>query len=411
MKNLRRNEMDKKGILKDLIIIELASVLAGPHVGAFFTELGARVIKIENIFTDGDVTRKWKLPTESADEDISSYFSCVNWGKESIGLNLKTEEGLQIIYNLVKKADIIIVNYKPGDAEKLKVDYKTFKDLNPKIIYGHITGYGLDVPRAGFDAIIQSESGFTNINGEPKGPPIKLPVALMDILTAHQLKEAILLALLKLEKTGEGSLVSASLIQSGIASLANQGTNWLVGNSIPKRTGSDHPNIVPYGTIFKTWDDDEIVIAIGSDEQFSKLMKILGKPEIADDERFKTNHDRVKNRDRLNSILEIIIKDWKKNNLMKALCAETIPAGTVNNIKEVFELKQAKEMILTGNVNEEEEEIKGCRTNAFKFDDEDRFENISPPPHYGEHTKKILSEFLGLDEEKIKLLYEKDVIG
>lgn len=402
--------MDKKGILKDLIIIELASVLAGPHVGAFFSELGARVIKIENTFTDGDVTRKWKLPTEQGNEDISSYFSCVNWGKESIGLNLKTEEGLEIIYNLVKKADIIIANYKPGDAESLKVDYKTFKVLNPKIIYGHITGYGLDVPRAGFDAVIQSESGFTNMNGEPKGPPIKLPVAFMDILTAHQLKEAILLALLKLEKTGEGSLVSASLIQSGIASLANQGTNWLVGNSIPKRTGSDHPNIVPYGTIFKTWDNDEIVIAIGSDEQFSKLMKILGKPWIADDEKFKTNHERVKNRNMLNSILEKIIKDWKKDDLMKLLCSKSIPGGTVNNIKEVFELKQAEEMILTGKVNEDKE-IKGCRTNAFKFDDEDRLENISPPPHFGEHTKKILSEFLKLDEEKIKVLYEKNIIG
>src|SRR5690606_25461480 len=204
-----------------------ANVLAGPSVGQFFAELGARVIKIENAATNGDVTRSWKLSSEDPLSDTPAYFCAANWGKSSLPLNLNQVTDLQQLYELVKQADVVIASYKPGDAEKLQVDYNTLKELNPKLIYGHITGYGPADSRAGYDAVIQAESGFMYLNGEKDGPPVKMPVALMDILAAHQLKEGILVAMLKRTKTGLGQLVQVSLIQSAVSALANQATNYL----------------------------------------------------------------------------------------------------------------------------------------------------------------------------------------
>ncbi|HKZ37881.1 MAG TPA: CoA transferase, partial [Chryseolinea sp.] len=204
----------------DLKVLELASVLAGPSVGQFFAELGAEVIKVENIITAGDVTRTWRVTGEQTD-DRSSYFCSVNWGKKSIAVNLNTPEGKKIIYALVKKSDIVIASFKPGDAAKLEVDYETLSALNPSLIYGQITGYGSGKPRVGYDAVIQAEAGFMFMNGEPGGPSLKMPVALMDILAAHHLKEGILLALLNKQRSGRGELVEVSLIQAAISSLAN----------------------------------------------------------------------------------------------------------------------------------------------------------------------------------------------
>jgi crotonobetainyl-CoA:carnitine CoA-transferase CaiB-like acyl-CoA transferase len=293
--------------LKDIRVLELANVLAGPSVGVALAELGATVIKVENLLTCGDVTRTWKLQTEDKDTDISGYFSCVNWGKKSISIDISTEEGLNIIYSLTRICDIILVSYKPGDAEKLKVDYNTLCKWNNRIIYAQVTGYGLNNPRAGYDAIIQAESGFTLINGEQDGQPEKMPVALMDILAGHQLKEAVLLALFTRERSGKGSYVETSLIKSGVAALANQAANWLVGGTIPGRMGSDHPNIVPYGTIYYTSDRKPVVLAIGNDKQFADLCTILGNPGIATDEKFSKNFYRVNNRVELNKILYMTV--------------------------------------------------------------------------------------------------------
>lgn len=402
--------MRKEQILSNITVLELASVLAGPNVGAFFAEMGARVIKVENLKTGGDVTRKWKLPTEDKDADISGYFSCANWGKESISVNVKKPEGLKIVYDLVKHSDIVLLNYKPGDAEKLKLDYPQLRKLKPNIIYAHLTGYGLDMPWAGYDAIIQAETGFTYMNGEPDSKPTKMPVALMDILAAHHLKEAILMALLKREKTGEGSFVTSSLFEAGIASLANQATNWLVGDKIPRRMGSDHPNIVPYGTVFKTADDKEVVLAIGSDRQFQILTDILGKPELADDERFKSNFERVQNRGALKAILANLISKKDRETLLKELRRRKVPSGAVNTMKEVFSHPIGRKMTLkstTGDGNP----IKGHSTVAIHFRDNENPEKIvSPPPHYGEHTIEILRDLLNFEDKKIETLISEEVI-
>lgn len=395
-------------MLNNLFVLELANVLAGPGVGATFAELGARVVKVENLRTGGDVTRTWKLPDEEQDNDVSAYFSCANWGKQSVALDLLTPEGLDIVQALAAKADIVIASYKPGDAEKLKVDYSTLSRRNPKLIYAHLTGYGTDNDRAGYDAIIQAETGFTFMNGEAGCKPVKMPVALMDILAAHHMKEAILLALLSRERTGQGTYIDVSLFRSGISSLANQATNWLVGGCIPKAMGSDHPNIVPYGTIFYTSDKKPLVLAVGSDKQFADLCKELGKPEIALDPRFATNLQRVKNREVLNKMLSELIAGVERNQLLEALNKLKVPAGGVFDMKEVFELPESQDMLMKS-VVEGKPTLKGVRSIAFRMK-ELNFEAPSAPPHYGEHTSAVLEQLLGYNSERIEMLKQNNVI-
>ncbi|MDW8288239.1 MAG: CaiB/BaiF CoA-transferase family protein, partial [Flammeovirgaceae bacterium] len=271
----------------NLKVIELATVLAGPAVGQFFAELGASVLKIENPKTKGDVTRGWKLPTEDDKSSLSVYFISTNWGKQTMCLDISSSEGRTRLYELVRTADVVIANYKAGDAEKLGVDYASLQAYNPKLIYGHITGYGLESKKVGYDALIQAEAGFMYMNGHPDGEPTKMPVALIDLLAAHQLKEGLLVALLMREQSGRGAYVHVSLYDAAIASLANQASNWLNAQHLPERMGNEHPNIVPYGTLFKTNDGSQIILAVGSDKQFAQLCELLNLSNLAS--RFPTN--------------------------------------------------------------------------------------------------------------------------
>lgn len=400
----------KTGYFSDLLILEIGSVLACPSAGVFFAELGARVIKIENPTTRGDVTRAWKLPGEDPLSDISGYFSSVNWGKESLALDLGAPRGREILRQLVPLADIVLVNFKHGDAEKLGADYDSLKKHNPRLIYGHITGYGKQSPRAGYDAIIQGESGFTFMNGEPNGPPTKLPVALIDILAAHQLKEGLLLALLKRDRTNLGDYVHVSLMQAGIASLANQAANWQVGGQIPGRMGSDHPNIVPYGTIFTTADGKEIVLAVGSDKQFNKLCSILERPDLAENALYSTNQARVLNRETLKPILRELIHQRLRAPFLKELEENNIPAGAVNDMQDVFKTAQAKAMIMQGEMDTGTPFF-GLHSTVFSFQEQSVLhDKMGVPPHYGEHTRSILSSMLNMSADDMDSLEKEGVI-
>jgi crotonobetainyl-CoA:carnitine CoA-transferase CaiB-like acyl-CoA transferase len=235
---VHRSETTAKApILNGLTVLELSSVLAGPSVSQFLSELGASVVKIENKQTRGDVTRTWKLKTETNggnnNDDRTAYFHCCNSGKQSIAVDVTKMAGLDIVHRLVERSDIVVASYKPGDAEKLQLDYNTLRELNPSLIYACISGYGQDDSRAGYDAVIQAEAGFQYMNGSPGSLPCKMPVALMDVLAAHHLKEGILTSLLHRERTGEGSFVQVSLIKAAVSSLANQATGYLIANSIP----------------------------------------------------------------------------------------------------------------------------------------------------------------------------------
>jgi crotonobetainyl-CoA:carnitine CoA-transferase CaiB-like acyl-CoA transferase len=372
-------------MLKELKVLELASVLAGPSVGQFFAELGAEVIKVENSNTGGDVTRTWKSSEEITD-DRSAYFCSVNWGKKSIAVNLSTTEGKRIVHKLVAKSDIVIASYKPGDAEKLGVSYSQLKTINQQLIYGLITGYGSDNDRVGYDAIIQAESGFIDLNGEKNGEPLKMPVALIDILAAHHLKEGLLLALLARERTGKGSCVEVSLLQAAISSLANQATNWLVANKLPVRQGSSHPNIAPYGESFITRDGKRILLAVGSDRQFFDLLKIVGLASMDRLAMFMTNSLRVKHRELLTEILAEAIRNYDAAILIAEVNEKKIPAGIIQNIKEVFEMREAKMLLMKST------ELRGVRNYVGMHSDQISFTNtLTPPPHFGEHTNEIIN--------------------
>lgn len=387
--------------LQGVRVLELANVLAGPSVGMFLAELGAEVVKLENLETGGDVTRSWKLASESADTQISAYFSCANWGKKSIAIDITIADGLKLLYQLVEKTDIVLASYKPGDAEKLKTDFQTLSQYNPQLIYAQLTGYGRHNSRTGYDAIIQAESGFTYMNGEKDGKPVKMPVALMDLLAAHQLKEAILLALLHKWKTGKGQHIEVSLIQSAVSSLANQATNWLVGKTIPRRIGSDHPNIAPYGTIFTTADDKDIVIAVGTDRQFAALTEVLEFKELATDKRFSKNIARVAHRELLNGILRAAVAKKNRADLLAAFEKAQVPAGGVLNMQEVFEQSEVQEMLLSNKLDSLSS-IDGVRTVAFRSSAYNCTESLEAPPNFATHTKDILQDWLNLSEVQIE---------
>ena len=201
-----------KSIFKNIQVIELSTVLAGPAVGMFFAELGARVTKIENKLTGGDITRQWKLPTESKSEKVSAYFASVNYGKKSLFLDFNNEKDKQKLYKLIAEADIVISNYKKGDAEKLGMSYKDIKKIKRDIIYGHISGYGINSKRVAYDIVLQAETGFMSMNGDERSGPLKMPVAVIDMMAAHQMKEAILIAIINRLKTGKGAYIKVSVI-------------------------------------------------------------------------------------------------------------------------------------------------------------------------------------------------------
>lgn len=347
-------------MFKNLKVIELATVLAGPSVGMFFAELGAEVIKIEP--PSGDVTRSWKSKSETDPNKISAYYTSINWGKQVVTLNLKLSSDLDQLYALVKEADIVIQSYKGSDDKKLKVDYETLCKINPTIIVGKISGYSQNANRVGYDAIIQAESGFMSMNGEPGTPPTKMPIAMIDILAGHQLKEGLLCALINRYQTGKGSIVKVSLYDSAISALANQASNYLNSNTIPQQLGSDHPNIVPYGTVFFCKDQIAILLAIGTDDQFLKFSQYLNLEHVSKDPRYATNASRVIHKKDLLEILSDSISQKLSSDLIDFCLNNNIPVGAVKNMSQVFENMEAKELLLTSS------NYKTVRTAVFQSD-------------------------------------------
>lgn len=386
----------------DLLVVELASVLAGPSVGQFFAELGATVVKVENATTDGDVTRRWKLPEEDADDDRSAYFAAANWGKRSLALDLRHPDGRAVLHDLAKRADIVVASYKPGDAEKLGADFETLAALNPRLLYAHVVGYDERDPRSGYDAVIQAEGGFTFMNGAPDGPPVKMPVALVDVLAAHQMKEALLVGLIERERAGRGRRITVSLMQAAVSALANQASNFLSAGHVPRRIGSDHPNIAPYGTIFETADGKGIVLAVGTDRQFEALCDVLGVAELARSPQFATNQKRVRNRPFLHHLLAERIAKHAQRDLVSVLTERHVPAGPVNDLKAVFKQKPAVALTL----RDDEGGLGGVRQAAFG----ERLA-LGPPPRYGADAAYVLQHLLDYDEATVEHLTESGAVA
>lgn len=340
--------------LSDLKILELCSVLAGPMVGTFFTELGATVVKVEKR-DGGDITRAWKTPLEPEEAQTSAYYASANWDKRVIHLDLTNHNDHVELKKLIKESDVILVNFKLGGAEKFKLTYEHVLELNPKIIYGEITGFPVEKSRAAFDVVLQAETGYISMTGSNTDDLAKLPVAFIDLFAAHQLKEGVLVALYDDIRP---SRVSVSLYEAAIASLANQASNFLMTKQVPKPIGTKHPNIAPYGDCFDTSDNNKIVLAVGNDRQFKSLLSVLSMEST---EEFKTNRMRVANRTKLNALLKERILTFDSKQLMNKLNEKSVPAGLVLNLQEVFEKPQAQNLVISDEVG------KRVKTTVFKI--------------------------------------------
>ena len=331
-------------MLKNLTVLDASTVLAGPSVATFFAELGARVIKFEHPACP-DVTRTWKLPSEDPNSRVSAYFASVNYAKQYRQLDLNEPDSRADFLLSIAKADILIMNFKRLDYEKFQLTDENLQALNPRLIIAKINGYGNESDRGAYDLILQAESGFMAMNGQADGPPTKMPVALIDVLAAHHLKEAILLSLYQRECTGLGKSVSVSLFDVALSSLTNQASNYLMTGHLPQRMGSLHPNIAPYGELFTTMDGCQVTFAIGSDAHFRKLCDVLGIPDIAESDDFCTNQSRIQNRTKLADIIQIRVKYKKANSLLERLHSVKVPVGVVKDLRAVFEDPAARSLI------------------------------------------------------------------
>ena len=332
----------------------------------FFSELGARVIKLENAKSGGDITRKWKLPKEDAHSTVSAYFSSVNHGKEHRMTDLSSPDGRQMLDALVAKADVLITNHLDGDANKLGLGRERLRALNPKLLHGHIRGYADDPSRPAYDVVLQAETGYIGMTGTDSANPAKLPVAMIDVLAAHQLKEGLLLALWQRERSGKGAYVEVSLEAAAFTGLVNQASNWLMAKHAAGPIGTLHPNIAPYGELFTCADDKRIVLAVGSNEQFKALCHVFDLSHLVHDQHFSTNAKRVTNRNVLAQLLAPAIAAAPRDELLARFRDAQVPAGALNPIDEALGSATARSMVL-------EEMIDQVRTlrlsgNAFRIE-------------------------------------------
>ena len=374
--------------LEGVKVIELARILAGPWAGQTLSDLGAEVVKVESI--EGDDTRRWGPPFVKNGEDISaSYFHSCNRGKKSICVDFKTKEGQDIIKKLVLKADILIENFKVDGLRKYGLDFDSLIKINPKLIYCSITGFGQTGPyahRAGYDYIIQGMSGLMSITGEPSRQPQKMGVAVTDILTGLYSVTAILSAIIQRDKSGKGQHIDMALLDVATAVTANQGMNFLTTGKVPHRIGNGHQNLAPY-QVFDC-KDGHIIIATGNDAQYQRLCAILNLEEIAMNELFLTNADRLRNRTLLIEKLSCQTIKFLKKDLLEACEKQGIPAGPINDLSEVFDDPQ----VVYRGLSKEIDNIPTILS-PFRFSDSE-MKISKTSPKLGENTNEILSSIV-----------------
>src|SRR4051794_39260228 len=324
--------MDKP--LRGLKVLELARILAGPWAGQLLADLGAEVVKVERPGA-GDDTRHWGPPF--AADGAAAYFHACNRGKKSVALDLETPDGQEQVRALAAEADVLIENFKVGSLARYGLDRDSLAKLNPGLVYCSITGFGQDgpyAPRAGYDFIIQGMGGAMSLTGEPDGAPQKSGIAYADLFTGLYASVAILAALRERDRSGTGAHIDMALLDTQVAVLANQALNWMVSGQVPHRMGNGHANLVPYQA-FKV-ADGEVIVAVGNDRQFTRLCDVLGLPELAEDERFRTNPARVVHRGTLIPLLAARMDTRGRQEYSEALEAAGIPAGPINAVDAVF---------------------------------------------------------------------------
>lgn len=393
------------GALEGIRILDLSRVLAGPMCGMTLADLGADVIKVERPGC-GDDTRHWGPPYAGSE---SAYYLALNRNKRSVTVDLSTDAGKGIVRQLAAQSDVVIENFKTGALDRMGLGYQDLNADNPGLVYCSITGYGRtgpDANKAGYDFAIQGRGGIMSITGEPDGQPMKVGLAIIDVLAALNASIAILAALRVRSQIGKGQHLDIALLDSECACLTNQASNYLVGGMEPKRIGNANPNIVPYQAVKAS--DEWFNIAVGNNQQFARLCSALDVPELAEDPRFATNPDRVKNRAQLIPLLAERFVTRTAVEWLQILRTASVPADPISSIPQVFSDEQvlAREMVVemahptAGSVKVVGSPIKLSDTPVSYR---------RHPPLLGEHTEAILEE-LGYSEEEVKRLREEGVI-
>lgn len=392
-------------LLSGVKVIDLTRVLAGPYCTMMLGDLGADVIKIEAPEL-GDDTRHWGPPFAGGE---SAYFLSVNRNKRSLTLNLKSPQGIDVLKKLIKKADILIENFKVDTLKKWGLTAKILEELCPGLIYCTITGFGYSGPlrhQPGYDFIIQAMGGIMSITGPEDGEPYKVGVAITDITAGQNAAIAILAALYAREKTKEGQRIDISLLDSQIAWLANVASNFLVSGKIPERYGNAHPNIVPYQVFMAK--DQPFALAIGNDRQWQKFCNHFDHKDWPEDKRFKTNKARVKNRKTLIPMMESMFASKVLDDWLQELDKLGIPAAPINTIDRAFANPQVIARKLVENISHPSAGEISLVASPLKIPNAPT-KTRYPPPLLGQHSKEILMEY-GYDSQQIKLLREKGII-
>jgi formyl-CoA transferase len=394
-------------LLEGVRVLDLSRVLAGPYCTMMLGDLGADIIKIESPRL-GDDTRRWGPPFAPGGE--SAYFLCVNRNKRSMTLNLKSEQGQSILKELIQQSDILVENFRVDTLEKWGLDYATLQKLKPGLIYCTITGYGYTGPNRhlpGYDFIIQAQGGVMSITGPEQGEPYKVGVAIADITAGLFACNAILAALFEHQRSGRGQRIDISLLDSQIAWLANVASNYLISGDKPMRYGNAHPNIVPYQT-FKA-RDGYFALGIGNDYQWKIFCEKVGKKEWADDIRFRTNADRVKNRSDLIPLLGDLFTQYKIADWLSILETIGVPCGPINTIDQLMDDPQVQDRGMVIDVAHPSAGTIQMVASPLKIPTAPVVVHL-PPPMLGQHTEQILHEILGLNEENIQNLRNAQVI-
>jgi crotonobetainyl-CoA:carnitine CoA-transferase CaiB-like acyl-CoA transferase len=381
-------------------VVDLSRVLAGPYATMTLADLGADVVKVEHP-RGGDETRSWGPPFAGGE---SAYFLSVNRTKRSVALDLKDPDGRDLALELCARADIVIENFRSGSAERLGLGYATLRARRPDVVYCTITGFGPREPRTrpGYDFTVQAESGLMSITGEPDGEPTKVGVAVVDVLTGMNAAVAILAALHRRSRTGEGELIEVSLLDSAFASLVNVAAAALVTGEEAKRYGNAHGSIVPYQP-FRT-ADGSLAVAAANDGLYRKLCLAVDRPDLAQDERYATNDARVRNRDSLLAELEAVFAARTTAEWLRILLAAEVPAGQIRGVRAALEAGNATSVV--------EHPTAGALpvVNAPYGLEQASLRPPAPPPLLGQHTAEVLAE-LGVEEARLVDLEGRGVIA